>query len=88
VQVDVTSKTEGKIHNDNMLIKYDARLRDNVAVNIVTDVTNAVQKQETGTAAPLSVIPTGGVRGQAGKSSQQQGLGALGSSCACCGTPS
>jgi hypothetical protein len=81
----VTSKTEGKIHNDNMLIKYDARLRDNVAVNIVTDVTNAVQKQETGTAAPLSVIPTGG--GQAGKSSQQQGLGALGSSCACCGTP-
>jgi hypothetical protein len=60
VQVDVTSKTEGKVHNDNMLIKYDARLRDNVAVNIVTDVTNAVQKTETGHNASLSVIPTGG----------------------------
>nr|AML79004.1 putative LOV domain-containing protein [Botryosphaerella sudetica] len=59
VQVDVTSKTEGKVHNDNMLIKYDARLRDNVAVNIVTDVTNAVQKTETGHNASLSVIPTG-----------------------------
>nr|AML79491.1 putative LOV domain-containing protein [Pediastrum duplex] len=59
VQVDVTSKTEGKLPHENLLVKYDARLRDNVAVNIVTDVTNAVQNTETGTNAPLSVIPTG-----------------------------
>jgi PAS domain-containing protein len=59
VQVDVTSKTEGKLPHENLLVKYDARLRDNVAVNIVTDVTNAVQKTETGQNAPLSVIPTG-----------------------------
>jgi len=59
VQVDVTSKTEGKLPHENLLVKYDARLRDNVAVNIVTDVTNTVQQAETGHNAPLSVIPTG-----------------------------
>ena len=58
-QVDVTSKTEGKLPHENLLVKYDARLRDNVAVNIVTDVTNTVQQAETGHNAPLSVIPTG-----------------------------
>lgn len=42
-QVDVTSKTEGKVDNSHMLVKYDARLRDNVAVNVVQEVTDTVQ---------------------------------------------
>jgi hypothetical protein len=49
-QVDVTSKTEGKALADNagvpLLVKYDARLRENVARNIVDDVTMAVEKAE------------------------------------------
>ncbi len=53
VQVDVTSKTEGKAFADKtgtpLLVKYDARLRDNVAKNIVNDVTSAVQSAEVGT---------------------------------------
>ncbi len=51
VQVDVTSKTEGKTDVDKhvpLLVKYDTRLRENVARNIVEDVTNAVQTAETG----------------------------------------
>jgi hypothetical protein len=43
LQVDVTSKTEGKIDNSHMLVKYDARLRDNIAVNVVQEVTDTVQ---------------------------------------------
>ena len=43
LQVDVTSKTEGKVDNSHMLVKYDARLRDNVAVNVVQEVTDTVQ---------------------------------------------
>jgi hypothetical protein len=39
----VTSKTEGKVDNSHMLVKYDARLRDNVAVNVVQEVTDTVQ---------------------------------------------
>uniref|UniRef100_A0A126WYN5 non-specific serine/threonine protein kinase n=1 Tax=Heterochlamydomonas inaequalis TaxID=179866 RepID=A0A126WYN5_9CHLO len=50
VQVDVTSKTEGKSVADNtgvpVLIKYDARLRENVARKIVDDVNIAVEKAE------------------------------------------
>uniref|UniRef100_A0A126WY62 non-specific serine/threonine protein kinase n=2 Tax=unclassified Uronema (in: green algae) TaxID=2689038 RepID=A0A126WY62_9CHLO len=52
VQVDVTSKTEGKAMADSkgvpLLVKYDARLRENVAKKIVEDVTTAVQTAETG----------------------------------------
>ncbi len=47
VQVDVTSKTEGRAFADAtgvpLLVKYDTRLRDNVAKNIVQDVTMQVQ---------------------------------------------
>lgn len=47
MQVDVTSKTEGKAFADAtgvpLLVKYDTRLRDNVAKNIVQDVTSQVQ---------------------------------------------
>ena len=39
----MTSKTEGKVDNSHMLVKYDARLRDNVAVNVVQEVTDTVQ---------------------------------------------
>lgn len=52
VQVDVTSKTEGKAFADTtgvpLLVKYDARLRENVAKNIVDDVTKAVEVAEVG----------------------------------------
>ena len=45
--MDVTSKTEGKAFADAtgvpLLVKYDTRLRDNVAKNIVQDVTMQVQ---------------------------------------------
>ncbi len=45
--MDVTSKTEGKAFADAtgvpLLVKYDTRLRDNVAKNIVQDVTTQVQ---------------------------------------------
>eukprot|EP00891_Asterochloris_glomerata_P009772 jgi/Astpho2/9772/Aster-03748 len=47
VQVDVTSKTEGKAFADAtgvpLLVKYDTRLRENVAKGIVGDVTEQVQ---------------------------------------------
>eukprot|EP01025_Chloroclados_australasicus_P036659 TRINITY_DN3735_c1_g1_i3.p1 TRINITY_DN3735_c1_g1~~TRINITY_DN3735_c1_g1_i3.p1 ORF type:complete len:703 (-),score=87.15 TRINITY_DN3735_c1_g1_i3:1551-3659(-) len=50
VQVDVTSKTEGKAFAQKSgqapLIKYDDRLRKNVANKIVSDVTNAVENLE------------------------------------------
>jgi PAS domain S-box-containing protein len=50
VQVDVTSKTEGKAFADStgvpLLVKYDARLRDNVAKNIVSEVNSTVQENE------------------------------------------
>ena len=45
--MDVTSKTEGKAFADAtgvpLLVKYDTRLRDNVAKGIVADVTEGVQ---------------------------------------------
>ncbi|KAK9814220.1 hypothetical protein WJX72_002492 [[Myrmecia] bisecta] len=51
VQVDVTSKTEGKAFADStgvpLLVKYDTRLRENVAKGIVEDVTTTVQDAET-----------------------------------------
>lgn len=51
VQVDVTSKTEGKAFADAtgvpLLVKYDTRIRDNVARGIVEDVTEGVQDAET-----------------------------------------
>lgn len=47
-QVDVTSKTEGKVDNSHMLVKYDARLRDNVAVGVVQEVTDTVQVRMDG----------------------------------------
>ena len=50
VQVDVTSKTEGKSVADNagvpLLVKYDARLRENVAKKMVDDVNTAVEGAE------------------------------------------
>jgi hypothetical protein len=39
----VTSKTEGKVDNSHMLVKYDARLRDNAAHGVVQEVTDTVQ---------------------------------------------
>jgi hypothetical protein len=42
-KVDVTSKTEGKVAASQSLLHQDARLRDNVAFNIVQEVTNTVQ---------------------------------------------
>lgn len=58
VQVDVTSKTEGKAVG-NSLLHQDARLRDNLVFPIVQEVTNTVQNLETGTAPEPGVIPTG-----------------------------
>nr|AML76342.1 putative LOV domain-containing protein [Chloromonas rosae] len=50
VQVDVTSKTEGKAFSDStgipLLVKYDARLRENVAKKIVDEVTSTVASAE------------------------------------------
>ena len=50
--MDVTSKTEGKAFADAtgvpLLVKYDTRLRDNVAKNIVQDVTTQVQVRHLG----------------------------------------
>jgi PAS domain S-box-containing protein len=61
VQVDVTSKTEGKHHTTPhqaqgapqipMLVKYDARLREGLARDIVAEVTGTVQAAETHDAA-------------------------------------
>lgn len=59
VQVDVTSKTEGKVDNSHMLVKYDARLRDNVASGVVQEVTDTVQMTETGTHINPGMIPSG-----------------------------
>nr|AML77443.1 putative LOV domain-containing protein [Volvox globator] len=79
VQVDVTSKTEGKALADNsgvpLLVKYDHRLRENVAKKIVDDVTTAVEKAEGvepgAASAAAAAAGTGkpqGVRGAAPKS--------------------
>ena len=50
-QVDVTSKTEGRAFADStgvpLLVKYDTRLREGVAKNIVEDVTTQVQVSYT-----------------------------------------
>ncbi|KAF5836329.1 putative blue light receptor [Dunaliella salina] len=50
VQVDVTSKTEGQSVTDNagvpLLVKYDARLRENMARNIVEEVNQTVESAE------------------------------------------
>lgn len=50
VQVDVTSKTEGQAVTDNagvpLLVKYDARLREGMARNIVEEVNSTVESQE------------------------------------------
>lgn len=64
VQVDVTSKTEGKAVNDHggvpLLVKYDTRLRENVAKKIVDEVTSTVDAAEPGRA-------TQGAKGSAPK---------------------
>lgn len=39
----MTSKTEGQVDKNKSLINYDARLRDNVAVDLVTEITDTVQ---------------------------------------------
>lgn len=56
VQVDVTSRTDGKVRSQQsngegggnlpMLINYDDRLKENVAKPIVDDVLHAVQREE------------------------------------------
>lgn len=50
VQVDVTSKTEGKATADNggvpLLVRYDHRLRENIAKKIVDEVNTTVEQQE------------------------------------------
>lgn len=51
VQVDVTSRTEGKNTYDDstkekLLVKYDDRLRQNMAKNIVSNVMEGVQQAE------------------------------------------
>nr|AML78431.1 putative LOV domain-containing protein [Botryococcus terribilis] len=50
VQVDVTSKTEGKAFSDAtgvpLLVKYDTRLREGVAKGIVQEVTSNIQDAE------------------------------------------
>ena len=52
VQVDVTSKTEGAAYTDSsgvpLLVKYNDRLKQNVAHDIVEDVVDAVNKAEKG----------------------------------------
>ncbi|GLC37022.1 hypothetical protein PLESTB_001400700 [Pleodorina starrii] len=78
VQVDVTSKTEGKALADTsgvpLLVKYDHRLRENVAKKIVDDVTIAVEKAEGVEPGAASAAATAagqgkpqGVRGAAPK---------------------
>eukprot|EP01026_Neomeris_dumetosa_P039897 TRINITY_DN3287_c0_g1_i8.p1 TRINITY_DN3287_c0_g1~~TRINITY_DN3287_c0_g1_i8.p1 ORF type:complete len:630 (+),score=89.98 TRINITY_DN3287_c0_g1_i8:172-2061(+) len=53
VQVDVTSKTEGKafsnqVKQTDLLVQYDDRLRKNVATKIVNEVNTAVESAEKG----------------------------------------
>lgn len=47
LQVDVTSKTEGKAFADAtgvpLLVKYDTRIRDGVAKGVVQDVTSGIE---------------------------------------------
>lgn len=45
VQVDVTAKTAGS-HERDSLIKYDSRLRENVAHDVVSDVLTAVKGED------------------------------------------
>jgi PAS domain S-box-containing protein len=58
VQVDVTGKTEGHAYADKkgvpLLVKYDARLRDNMNIDVVDEVTQAVESAEAhyGTVRP------------------------------------
>nr|AML79616.1 putative LOV domain-containing protein [Stephanosphaera pluvialis] len=63
VQVDVTSKTEGKAVADHvgvpLLVRYDTRLKENVAKKIVDEVTTTVESAEP--------VPKGG-KGSAPKS--------------------
>lgn len=59
VQVDVTSKTEGSAYMDNagvpLLVKYNDRLKQNVAHDIVEDVVDAVNAAEQPNAAAGAV---------------------------------
>nr|AML79589.1 putative LOV domain-containing protein [Asteromonas gracilis] len=61
VQVDVTSKTEGQSVTDHsgvpLLVKYDARLRENVAKNIVDEVNQTVEQAEPGRQAAKGTAP-------------------------------
>ena len=62
VQVDVTSKTEGAAYTDSsgvpLLVKYNDRLKQNVAHDIVEDVVDAVQSVEpTAAAKPVGSAP-------------------------------
>nr|AML79332.1 putative LOV domain-containing protein [Chlamydomonas sp. BC-2016] len=71
VQVDVTSKTEGKAFADStgipLLVKYDARLRENVAKKIVDEVTSTVASAEPGSAPSHGVSGFGGSSSSGGK---------------------
>ncbi|GFR40580.1 hypothetical protein Agub_g1160 [Astrephomene gubernaculifera] len=86
VQVDVTSKTEGKALADTsgvpLLVKYDHRLRENVAKKIVDDVTIAVEKAEGvepgAASAAASAAGTGKPQQQQPSQQQQQQQGARG----------
>mmetsp|Transcript_31401 Transcript_31401/g.80144 ORF Transcript_31401/g.80144 Transcript_31401/m.80144 type:complete len:717 (-) Transcript_31401:642-2792(-) len=66
VQVDVTSKTEGKSVTDHggvpLLVKYDARLRENVAKKIVDEVNSTVESAE-----PTASLKPQGPKGSAPK---------------------
>ena len=58
MQVDVTSKTEGHAFADAtgipLLVKYDTRLRENVARKIVDDITIPVQARSPTPAPDLA----------------------------------
>nr|AML77705.1 putative LOV domain-containing protein [Desmochloris halophila] len=61
VQVDVTSKTEGTAYADStgvpLLVKYNDRLKQNVAHDIVEDVVGAVKSAEPSLARAVGTAP-------------------------------
>ena len=75
LQVDVTSKTEGRAFADAtgvpLLVKYDTRLRDQVAKGIVDDVT---QNVEVGVAHRVQALQQGFQRFLRGCAARTDGL--------------
>jgi phototropin len=61
VQVDVTSKTEGAAYTDEhglpLLVKYNDRLKQNVAHDIIEDVVGTVQRMEPGRPTEVGTAP-------------------------------